>query len=455
MPANPGPPAPAAPAPGPVVVIRSRGYLRLLVLAGLIGVPVSAVAYGLLALVDRLQNYLYDRLPVLLGFGDAPLWWPLPLPVAAGFLVALCIRHLPGTGGHPPSEGFKAGGVPNPVDLPGVALAALATLALGAILDPEAPLIALGAGLGALAIRLIRKDSPPTAVAVIASAGSFAAVSTLLGSPLLGAFLLMEASGLGGAMLGVGLLPGLLAAGIGSLVFVGLDSWTGLGTFSLAIPDLPAFSTSTLTMFGWALLLGAACPLLAWGIRAGALLVRPAVHAQRLGVMPALGAAIAALAIGDGVVTGQDATDVLFSGQSALPALISDGAAWPVGAVALLVACKALAYALSLGAFRGWPVFPAIFLGAAMGVAASHLPGMALVPAVGVGIGAMCVSMLRLPLTSVLLATVLLSSDAVAVTPLVIVAVVVAHVVTGRLPEPPGRRLSWRLTRPAPGTAVT
>jgi hypothetical protein len=67
----------------------------------------------------------------------------------------------------------------------------------------------------------------------------------------------------------------------------------------------------------------------------------------------------------------------------------------------------------------------------------------------------MCVSMLRLPLTSVLLATVLLSSDAVAVTPLVIVAVVVAHVVTGRLPEPPGRRLSWRLTRPAPGTAVT
>jgi hypothetical protein len=47
---------------------------------------------------------------------------------------------------------------------------------------------------------------------VVAAAGSFAAVSTLLGSPLLGAFLLMEASGLGGAMLELVLVPGLLAA---------------------------------------------------------------------------------------------------------------------------------------------------------------------------------------------------------------------------------------------------
>jgi len=253
-------------------------------------------------------------------------------------------------------------------------------------------------------------------------------------------------------MLGVGLLPGLLAAGIGSLVFVGLDSWTGLGTFSLALPDLPSFSTPTLAMFFWALVLGAACPLVAWGIRALARIVRPFVHAHRLIVTPVLGVAIAGLAVLFAVVTGQDTANVLFSGQSALPGLISDGAAWPVGALVLLVLCKALAYGLSLSAFRGGPVFPAMFIGAALGVAASHLPGMALVPAVGVGIGAMCVSMLRLPLTSVLLATVLLTSDAVAVMPLVIVAVVVAHVITGRLPEPPGRWVSGRLPSPGPAT---
>ena len=38
-------------------------------------------------------------------------------------------------------------------------------------------------------------------------------------------------------------MPGLLAAGIGALIFVGLDSWTGFGTFSLAIPNIPHFGT--------------------------------------------------------------------------------------------------------------------------------------------------------------------------------------------------------------------
>jgi hypothetical protein len=59
------------------------------------------------------------------------------------------------------------------------------------------------------------------------------------------------------------------------------------------------------------------------------------------------------------------------------------------------------------------------------------------------GIGAMSVVMLRLPLTSVLLASLLLFSDQVAVMPLVIVAVVVAHVSTARLTLP----------RPAPAAA--
>jgi H+/Cl- antiporter ClcA len=452
MHAHPDPPARPAPAPDPVAVVRSRGYLRLLVLAGLIGIPVSALAYGFLALVDWLQGYLFTGLPGAIGFDSAPLWWPLPVLALSGFLVAACIRYLPGTSGHSPSEGFQAGGFPTAAELPGVALAALATLSFGAVLGPEAPLIAIGGGLGALALRLIKKDSPPSAVAVLASAGSFAAISTLLGSPLLGAFLLMEASGLAGAMLGVGLLPGLLAAGMGSLVFVGLDSWTGLGTFSLAIPDLPGFSTPTLAMFGWALLLGVLCPFVTWGIVAVARLVRPAVHAHRLLVTPLLGVVIGALAIAFALVTGEDTAQVLFSGQSALPALIEDGSAWPLGAVALLVACKALAYGLSLSAFRGGPVFPAMFMGAALGIAASNLPGMALVPAVGVGIGAMCASMLRMPLTSVLLATVLLSSDAYAVMPLVIVAVVMAHVVTARLPAPPGHRLARPLAGLSPGT---
>ncbi len=61
---------------------------------------------------------------------------------------------------------------------------------------------------------------------------------------------------------------------------------------------------------------------------------------------------------------------------------------------------------------------------------------MSLAPAIGMGIGAMCATMLRLPLTSALLATVLLGADGVSVTPQVIIAVVVAFVITMVLPTP-------------------
>jgi H+/Cl- antiporter ClcA len=430
-----GPPALAP--PDPLALVRSRAYIVVLVLAGVIGLPVAAVAYGFLALVSWLQKYLFTQLPGHLGFTNVPTWWPLPLLAISGLLVALCIRYLPGNCGHSPSEGFKTGGSPLPVELPGVALAALATLSLGAVLGPEAPLIAIGGGLGALAVRVLKKDAPPTAVALIATAGSFAAISTLLGSPLLGAFLLMEAAGLGGSMMAVALLPGLLAAGIGSLVFVGLDSLTGQGTFSLAIPNLPVFTTPTGAMFLWAIGFGLVSPAIAWATYALARAIRPAVHARRLPVTVLLGLAIAALAIVFSQITGKGTNQVLFSGQAALPSLITEAGTWSIGALALLIVCKILAYALSLSAFRGGPVFPSMFIGAALGVMAANLPGLSLVPAVGMGIGAMCASMLKLPFTSVLLATVLLTSDGYAVMPVVIVAVVVAYVAGQWLPPVP------------------
>jgi hypothetical protein len=272
---------------------------------------------------------------------------------------------------------------------------------------------------------------------VVAAAGSFAAVSTLLGSPIAGAFLLMEASGLGGSMMGVVLLPGLLASGVGALIFVGLDSLTGLGTFSLSIPGLPHFARPDIAEFGWALVIGVAAAILGTAIHRLGLLLRPHVERRILLLTPVAGLAIAGLTIAYTEGTGKSYSDVLFSGQSQLGPLISNAASYSVGALVLLVACKSLAYGASLSSFRGGPTFPALFIGGAGGIALSHLPGLPLVPAVAMGIGAMCAVMLRLPLTSVLLATLLLFSDGVAVTPLVIVAVVVAYVVSARLlPSP-------------------
>jgi H+/Cl- antiporter ClcA len=425
-------PPPAVP-PDPQALLRSRSYVQLLILAALLGVPVSAAAYGFLALADWLQGALFTDLPKSLGFDAAPVWWPLPLLTLSGLLVALAIRHLPGTGGHSPADGFHTSGPVPPVQLPGIFFASLATLAFGVVLGPEAPLILMGSGLGVLAVRLAAKDAPPQAAAVMAATGSFAAISSLLGSPLIGAFLLLEASGLGGPMLGLVLVPGLLAAGLGTLIFLGLDSITGLGTFSFAIPDLPAFDHLTGADFGYALAIGLIAPFLGRGITLLALAVRSRVEPRMVLLMPVLGIAIAGLAIGFGEATDKPASEVLFSGQSALGGLVSHASEWSVGALLLVVACKSLAYALSLSSFRGGPVFPALFIGAAVGVAASHLPGLDLIPAAAMGIGAMATVMLTLPLTSTLLATLLLGADGLQVTPVVIVAVVVAYVITARI----------------------
>jgi hypothetical protein len=284
-----------------------------------------------------------------------------------------------------------------------------------------------------LALRAARRDVPDQAAAVLASAGSFAAISTLLGSPLIGAFLLMEASGLGGPMLGLVLVPGLLAAGIGSLIFIGLNAWTGLGTFSLAIPGLPHLGSPTAGEFGWAVVIGLAAALVGSGIRWLGLRLQP--YSRRSPLLAGLvaGLVIAGLAIAYAEGAGKNSSEVLFDGQIALGPLVTHSASYTVGALLLLIVCKGLAYATSLSSFRGGPTFPALFIGGAGGIALSHLPGLPLVAGVATGIGAMCVVMLDLPLTSVLIATILLFSDGLTVMPLVIVAVVVAYVAAARI----------------------
>ena len=424
--------------PDPLALLRSRSYLVLLALAAIIGVPVSAVAYFFLALVSKLQGWIFTSLPKGLGFHAEPLWWPILPLLLAGVLVSLTLKYLPGTGGHSPADGFKAGGgPPSAIELPSIVLAAFATLSLGVVLGPEGPLIAIGAGLGALAVRLVKRDAPARVQSVMAAAGSFAAISTLLGSPLTGAFLLMEASGLGGPTMQLVLVPGLLAAGVGSLIFIGLDAWTGLGTFSLAIPGLPHVGAPTAAGFLWALAIGIMAVPVGAGIRWLGLFLRPHVERRILLLTPVVGLAVAGLAIMYAAATGKASSEVLFSGQSALGPLISNSASYTVGALLLLIACKSLAYGVSLSSFRGGPTFPALFIGAAGGIALSHLPGLPLIDGVAMGVGAMSVVMLRLPLTSVLLASLLLASDGVAVMPLVIVAVVVAYVASARLTPTP------------------
>ncbi len=415
--------------PDPAALLRSRAYVRLLAVAAILGAPVSAIAYGFLALVSYLQKELFTHLPHGLGYSTAPAWWPLPMLVIGSVLAALAIRYLPGNGGPSPAPGFAVHPPPEPVQLPGVILAALASLAFGTVIGPEMPLIALGSGLAVLVAKAARRRPVPAqGVRVLAATGGFAAISTLLGSPITGAFLLMEASGLGGPAMVLVLVPGLLASGVGALIFVGLDNVTGLGTFSLAIPHLPPYSRPDVAQFGWAIVIGLAAALLGPAIQWLSLAVHRYAEKRVMIVLPLAGVAVAVLTISYTQATGKPASDVLFSGQDDMGPLVQHAASYSVGALLLLLVCKTLAYGMSRGSFRGGPIFPALFIGAAGGVAMSHLPGLPLVAAVAMGIGAMTAAVMKLPLTSVLLASLLVLSDAAKVMPLVIVAVVVAYV---------------------------
>ena len=119
---------------------------------------------------------------------------------------------------------------------------------------------------------------------------------------------------------------------------------------------------------------------------------------------------------------------MLFSGQDDFEPLVAQAATLSQSTLALLILFKGLAWGVSLGSFRGGPTFPALFLGVAGGLLAADLPGFSETPAVAVLMGAMCVSMLRLPLASVIIAFILAGNAGVGTAPLIIVGVVVAYV---------------------------
>jgi H+/Cl- antiporter ClcA len=403
----------------------------LLVLASLVGVVVSIAAWAFLELVYYIQQWVFTDIPEELGFDSTPLWWYLPVLAIAGLVTAFAIQVLPGQGGHIPAEGLNAGPT-EPIEVPGVILAALASIGLGLVIGPEAPLIAIGGGIGIFAARQLRKDAPAEMGTLLGAAAAFAALAFLFGSPIIAAVILIEATGLGGPRLPVVLVPGLLASGIGSLVWIGLGSVTGLSTSNIALTalELPDYPRPDVVDFGWTILLAAGVAVVTFVIfRLAKETQGPATRRPFL-LLPAIGLVVAGLAIAFSEATDKNVSNVLFSGQNAIGELVADPSSWSLSALALLIAFKGLAYGLSLGSFRGGPTFPALFLGAAAGLMAAQLPGFSVTPAVSVAIGAAVVAVLQLPLSATVLAVVLTAGSGAGAGPLIIVGVVVAYLIT-------------------------
>ena len=417
---------------------EARAYLRTLVLAALLGVPVAFGAVLFQTAIHDVTHLVWDVIPDELGWSQPAWWYVVLVPGLAGLLVAAAVR-LPGHGGHSPLEGLGADPVP-PIALTSILTAALATLGLGLVLGPEAPLIALGLGLGALSVRLIRLEG--TGAQLLVLSGAFAAIAALFGGPLVAAFLLFEVTAASGKIpaqqIGRALLPGFVAAGTGALVFTGVAGWSGLHQTTLSLPSLPPYDSVRVSDLIWCLPMAAVVAAVVVALRH--LAHRVAAQSPRgpAFVLLVAGLGVGALAVVFRALADRPVDLVLFSGQTELPAVIAEGSA---GVLALLVVAKGLAYALSLGAgFRGGPVFPAIALGVAAAMVAANLfPSFHTTPAVAVGIAAGTTAVLKVPFTAVLLATLLMGSSAFDVAPIAVLAAAVAWLIATALPSPEDR----------------
>ena len=417
-------------AESPATVSGQRA-LRLVALGALVGVPAALVAALFIAVVHELEHWLWHDLPARLDASGPPWFLVVGLPVVGACIVLLARRLLPGDGGHEPLGGISV--EPTPIShAPGIALAAVGTLAFGAVLGPEAPLIALGSVVGLAFASGARLDAQESKV--LSTAGSFSAISALFGGPLVAGMLLLEAGvGLGATLIPI-LIPGLVAASIGYFIFVGLGDWGGLEATALSVPGLPTYDGVHLRDLVIAVGAGVVMALLVQAVRR--LATRIAGPGRARAGLPVLlvggGLAVGVLALlADGL--GASSQDVLFSGQASIPSLVTEDSA---RIVLVLIAAKALAYTICLGCgFRGGPVFPAIFLGVALTTLAVIAFDVSPTLAVAVGTAAGVTAMTRLLFASVIFAGLLVGTAGVDAIPAAALAAVAAWLTVATIDE--------------------
>ncbi|HUK94459.1 MAG TPA: chloride channel protein [Gaiellaceae bacterium] len=409
--------------------LSGRAYLRLVLLGVLIGIPAALLASVFLAFVHDLEHWLWTDLPDAIGVSSPPWYLVIGLPVAGACVVVLARRFLPGDGGHSPLQGMGGGFVPL-ANGPGIALAAIGTLSFGAVLGPEAPLIALGAVTGVAVTSFVKLGEKEQAV--VATAGSFSSISALFGGPIVGGMLMVEGGLEMGTLLIPVLLPGFVAAAVGYTIFVGLGNWGGLGAQGLTVPNLPEYSgTRELDLFLGAIV-GVAAALVIVLVRRLATTVQ-ADSRFHLG-MPALllgGALSVGLLAELADLLGANSQDVLFSGQASVPALAATDS---TKILLVLLVAKAIAYAVSLGCgFRGGPVFPAIFLGIALATFPVVWFGTSPTLAVAIGAAAGMAAMTRLLIAPALFASLLVGSAGLDAVPAAVIAAAAAWLATAAL----------------------
>jgi H+/Cl- antiporter ClcA len=382
---------------------------RLIGVGALVGVASAGGVVAFLAVEHQLHALLWEDVPHTLG--GTPAWWVFAVLVLGAVGVWGATR-LPGHGGYRPLDEMRAD--IGPAQVTSVVLATMISLSVGAVLGPEAPLMAVGSAIGAAVAW--HRSGPVREILMLA--GAVSAITMILGNPVISAILVLEATALrggpGGKRAMTVALPLLVAMGFSYLIQVGVGNWSGVGAAQLGVPGLPAYPTVELVDLVVGLLVAVVTAALAvLAVEAGKVF-QARVRQPLMGL---LGGAVvvAAAAVITRAITGEPVGLVLFSGQDGIGDVL---ALTSVGALLLIAMAKTIGYAASLGSgFRGGMLFPAVFLGVVVATATALLiDGTSVSALSAAGIAAAVGGVMRLPFTAVVLALLLCAPAGLAVT---------------------------------------
>lgn len=342
---------------------RARTMLLLSLPAVAIGIASSLILIVVMKIASVLQNLLWQRLPGTLGIAqDSPLWI-IGVLTLTGIAVGLVIRFSQGHAGPDPACEPLIGAPVPPSALPGLIVALILGLAGGVSLGPEHPImtvnIALAVAIGARLLPRVNRME----WTILASAGT---IGALFGTPVAAALIFSQTlNGSSEVPLWDRLFAPLMAAAAGALT-------TGLffhPHFSLPIAHYGQMEmTDTLS--------GAIVAAIAIAAGMVAVWCLPRLHAMMHQMKnPVLVLGIGGFILGIlGVIGGPVS---LFKGLDEMQQMVANQAFSTSDYFLLAVIKLAALVVAAASGFRGGRIFPAVFVGVALGLMLhEHVPAV-------------------------------------------------------------------------------
>ncbi len=342
---------------------RARTMLLLSLPAVAIGIASSLILIVVMKIASALQNLLWQRLPGTLGIAqDSPLWI-IGVLTLTGIAVGLVIRFSQGHAGPDPACEPLIGAPVPPSALPGLIVALILGLAGGVSLGPEHPImtvnIALAVAIGARLLPRVNRME----WTILASAGT---ISALFGTPVAAALIFSQTlNGSSEVPLWDRLFAPLMAAAAGALT-------TGLffhPHFSLPIAHYGQMEMTDI-------LSGAIVAAIAIAAGMVAVWCLPRLHSMMHQMKnPVLVLGIGGFILGIlGVIGGPVS---LFKGLDEMQQMVANQAFSTSDYFLLAVIKLAALVVAAASGFRGGRIFPAVFVGVALGLMLhEHVPAV-------------------------------------------------------------------------------